>query len=149
MTEQLKDWQKEAIKKAEESKNHTFDNWIEDLDQAYLEAKESNKPIFVDFTGYTCTNCRYMEINIFEDQNVKSLFENFILTKLYTDGKEKKHRKYRELEINRFQTAALPFYVILTPDDRIIRTFPGYDPNVNNFIDFLKKSLEEYNILTK
>ena len=125
------------------------DNWIEDLDQAYLEAKESNKPIFVDFTGYTCTNCRYMEINIFEDQNVKSLFENFILTKLYTDGKEKKHRKYRELEINRFQTAALPFYVILTPDDRIIRTFPGYDPNVNNFIDFLKKSLEEYNILKK
>ena len=83
-----------------------------------------------------------MEINIFEDKNVKSLFENFILTKLYTDGKEKKHREYRELEINRFQTAALPFYVILTPNDEIIATFPGYDPNVNNFIDFLEKSLE-------
>ena len=40
--------------------------WIEDLDLAYQKAKDTNKPIFLDFTGYTCTNCRWMEINVFE-----------------------------------------------------------------------------------
>ena len=123
--------------------------WFEDLDAAYIKAKELNKPLFIDFTGYTCTNCRYMEINIFENTEVKSLFDNFVLTKLYTDGKEKKHREYRELEINRFQTAALPFYVVLTPDDEVIMTFPGYDPIAENFINFLNNSIEKFGQLKK
>ena len=119
--------------------------WIEDLDVAYEKSKEFNMPIFLDFTGYTCTNCRYMEINIFEDPDVKKLFDNFVLAKLYTDGKEKKHREYRDLEIDRFGTAALPFYVVLNPDDKVIKTFPGYDPNVDNFINFLRSSLDKFN----
>ena len=123
--------------------------WFEDLDAAYIKAKELNKPLFIDFTGYTCTNCRYMEINIFENAEVKSLFDNFVLAKLYTDGKEKKHREYRELEINRFQTAALPFYVVLTPEDEILMTFPGYDPIAENFISFLSNSIEKFNQLNK
>ena len=119
-------------------------NWIEDLDIAYERAKELNRPIFLDFTGYTCTNCRWMEINIFEQKDVSNLFEEFVLVKLITDGKEKKHKEYRELEINRFKTAALPFYVVLSPNDDEILTFPGYDTNVNNFISFLEESLEKY-----
>ena len=39
--------------------------WIEDYEEALLVADESSKPIFLDFTGYTCTNCRWMEKNIF------------------------------------------------------------------------------------
>ena len=50
MKEQLKDWQKEAIKKAEESKNHTFDNWIEDL-----EGKE--QPELCNINDEDCENC--------------------------------------------------------------------------------------------
>ena len=119
--------------------------WIEDLDEAYKISRAKDMPLFLDFTGYTCTNCRYMEINVFEDNEVKALFDNFILVKLYTDGKEKKHREYRNLEISRYQTAALPFYVILNPEDEVIMTFPGYDPIVDNFKNFLHDALTIYN----
>ena len=120
------------------------EKWIENLDEGYILAKELNKPIFIDFTGYTCTNCRWMEINIFEEEDVKLIFENFILVKLYTDGKEDIHKKNRKLEIDRFGTAALPYYVILSPDDKVLGTFPGMDPNKNNFIKFLNNSKEKF-----
>ena len=120
-------------------------NWIEDLDLAYVKAQESNKPIFLDFTGYTCTNCRWMEINIFEQDDVIKLFEEFILVKLYTDGREEKHKRYRDLEINRFKTAALPYYVVLNKDDEVISTFPGYNTDVNIFIEFLEKTIKKHN----
>ena len=120
------------------------DDWIENLEEGYILSKELNKPIFIDFTGYTCTNCRWMEINIFEEKDVKLIFENFILVKLYTDGKEDIHKKNRKLEIERFGTAALPYYVILSPDDRVLGTFPGMDTNKDNFIKFLNKSKEKF-----
>ena len=120
------------------------EEWIENLDEGYILAKELNKPIFIDFTGYTCTNCRWMEINIFEEEDVKLIFENFVLVKLYTDGKEDIHKKNRKLEIERFGTAALPYYVILSPDDKVLGTFPGMDPNKNNFIKFLNNSKEKF-----
>ena len=119
-------------------------DWIQDLDQAYLLAEEENKPIFIDFTGYTCTNCRWMEINIFELDEVKLLFEDFILVQLYTDGKGEKYSINRNLEIDRFGTAALPYYVVLTPSDRLISTFPGMDPNSDNFIQFLTNAKSKF-----
>ena len=119
-------------------------DWIENLDEGYILSKELNKPIFIDFTGYTCTNCRWMEINIFEEEDVKLIFEDFILVKLYTDGKEDIHKKNRKLEIDRFGTAALPYYVILSPNDKILGTFPGMDPNKDNFINFLNNSKEKF-----
>jgi len=119
--------------------------WIDNLDEALLVAQKENKPVFIDFTGYTCTNCRWMEINIFEQNEVKNLFNNFILTKLYTDGREDLHKKNRELEINRFGTAALPFYVILSKDDKVLSTFPGMDPNKDNFVKFLTEAYEKTN----
>jgi len=118
--------------------------WIEDLDLAYIKAKESNKPIFLDFTGYTCTNCRWMEINVFEEEDVIKLFDKFILVKLYTDGREEKHKRYRDLEINRFKTAALPYYVILNGDDKVISTFPGYNTDVELFKEFLRYAIETF-----
>ena len=118
--------------------------WIEDLDVGYKVSKELKKPIFIDFTGYTCTNCRWMEINIFEEDEVKEIFENFVLVKLYTDGKEKNHKKNRQLEIERFGTAALPYYVILSPDDNVLGTFPGMDTNKDKFIDFLNNSRNKF-----
>ena len=119
--------------------------WIENLDLAYERAKESNKPIFLDFTGYTCTNCRWMEINIFEEEEVKQLFDEFILVKLYTDGREKKHKEYRELEESRFNTVALPFYAVINSNDDLIDTFHGYDTNIDKFKNFLKLSIKKNN----
>ena len=121
----------------------TEEHWIDNLEDAFIVSQKENKPIFIDFTGYTCTNCRWMEINIFEEPDVQELFSKFILTKLYTDGREDLHKKNRELEINRFGTAALPFYVILSPDDQVLATFPGMDTNKQNFIDFLNNAYEK------
>ena len=52
--------------------------------------------------------------------NWSTLFEEFILVKLYTDGREELHTKNRKLEISRFGTAALHYYVVLTPNDDLI-----------------------------
>ena len=122
-----------------------IDDWINNLDDAFELSQKENKPIFIDFTGYTCTNCRWMEVNIFEEEEVKLLFDNFVLTKLYTDGNEDNHKINQELEISRFGTAALPFYVVLSPNDKKIATFPGMDPNKQNFINFLNNALNKFN----
>jgi len=118
--------------------------WIENLDEAFEIANKDDKLIFIDFTGYTCTNCRWMEINIFELPEVKKKFEEYVLVKLYTDGKDPIHAKNRQMEIERFKTAALPFYVILNAQDEVISTFPGMDTNKQNFIDFLTNASENF-----
>jgi|TARA_B110000240_G_scaffold10625_1_gene11237 thiol:disulfide interchange protein len=114
--------------------------WYRDLDEGLMVAKETGKPVFIDFTGYTCTNCRWMEANIFTKREVKDRFNEMILVQLYTDGGPN-HRENQEYEIERFGTAALPFYVIITPYDEIISTFPGMTRDLNNFLDFLDEGL--------
>ena len=114
--------------------------WHRDLDSGLMEAKETGKPVFIDFTGYTCTNCRWMEANIFTKREVKDRFNEMILVQLYTYGGPN-HRENQEYEIERFGTAALPFYVILSPYDEIIVTFPGMTRDLNNFLDFLDEGL--------
>ena len=115
--------------------------WYKDLNQAFEVSIESGKPIFVDFTGYTCTNCRWMEVNVFIKPEVKERFEKMTLVQLYTDGGPN-HKENQIYEIERFGTAALPYYVILTPNDVVISTFPGMTRNINDFIDFLDSGLE-------
>ena len=114
--------------------------WYRDLDQGLSEAKTTGKPVFIDFTGYTCTNCRWMESNVFTKTEVKHRFGEMVLVQLYTDGGPN-HRENQEYEINRFGTAALPYYVILSPDNQVITTFPGMTRNFNDFLDFLDKGL--------
>ena len=114
--------------------------WYRDLDKGLSEAKLTGKPVFIDFTGYTCTNCRWMEANIFTKREVKDRFNEMILVQLYTDGGPN-HRENQEYEIERFGTAALPFYVIISPYDEIITTFPGMTRNLNDFLDFLDEGL--------
>ena len=114
--------------------------WYSDLEQAFTEAKLIEKPIFIDFTGYTCTNCRWMETNIFTLQKVEERFNEMILVHLYTDGGEN-HKEYLRYEIERFGTAALPYYVILSPHDEVLATFPGLTRDLNEFLDFIDKGL--------
>ena len=114
--------------------------WYRNLNEGLVVAKETGKPVFIDFTGYTCTNCRWMEANIFTKREVKDRFNEMILVQLYTDGGPN-HRENQEYEIERFGTAALPFYVIITPYDEIISTFPGMTRDLNNFLDFLDEGL--------
>ena len=120
--------------------NHEKLVWYEDFEEGLEKSKISKKPIFIDFTGYTCTNCRWMEMNVFEDPSVIQLFKKYTLIRLYTDGGPNA-RKNQQMEVNRFGTAALPYYVILTYDNIEISRFAGTDTDVNKFINFLKKGL--------
>ena len=114
--------------------------WNNNLDDAFIIAKEQNKNIFIDFTGVTCTNCRWMETNIFSINSVEELMSEYILVSLYTDAGEGYLEK-REYQINRFETAALPYYVILDNNDKVLSEFPGLTRNVQEFKDFLKTGL--------
>ena len=81
-----------------------------------------------------------METNIFTIVVGKKRFEKYILLALYTDGGNN-YREKQQYEIDRFGTAALPFYVLLTKDDQEIATFPGMTRDVQKFINFLDKGL--------
>ena len=115
--------------------------WYKDLEEAFTVSKTTGQPLFVDFTGYTCTNCRWMEVNVFIEPEVKERLKKMTLVQLYTDAGPK-HKENQLYEIDRFGTAALPFYVILTPEDEIISTFPGMTRKLDDFIDFLDSGLE-------
>ena len=114
--------------------------WNNNLDDAFIIAKEQNKNIFIDFTGVTCTNCRWMETNIFSINSVEELMSEYVLVSLYIDAGEGYLEK-REYQINRFETAALPYYVILDNNDKVLSEFPGLTRNVEEFKDFLKTGL--------
>ena len=114
--------------------------WNNNLDDAFIIAAEQNKNIFIDFTGVTCTNCRWMETNIFSINSVEELMSEYVLVSLYTDAGEGYLEK-RKYQINRFETAALPYYVILDSNDKVLSEFPGLTRNVEEFKDFLKTGL--------
>ena len=115
--------------------------WVNSLEEGFQLANEENRNIFIDFTGVTCTNCRWMETNIFKQESVEELMEQFVLVSLYTDAGDNYLEK-REYQIQRFETAALPYYVILDKEDSIIAEFPGMSRNVDDFIEFLESGLD-------
>ena len=115
--------------------------WVDEYEDALAEAQRTNRPIFVDVTGYTCTNCRWMEANIFTKPEVVERFKEFVLLRLYTDGGEN-YREKQAFATKRFGTAALPFYAVLSPlGDEIVR-FPGMTRDVAEFTDFLDQGLQ-------
>ncbi|MEA1881578.1 MAG: cytochrome c biogenesis protein CcdA, partial [Candidatus Marinimicrobia bacterium] len=114
--------------------------WFTELEDAFVKANTVGKNIFVDFTGYTCTNCRWMESNIFTKVEVKDRFKDYVLVRLYTDGGNN-YREKQQYEIDRFGTAALPYYVILSPEDDVLGKFPGMTRNLEEFLEFLDKGL--------
>src|ERR1035437_5265009 len=114
------------------------EQWIPSYASALAEAKRTGKNIFIDFTGYTCTNCRAMEASVFSRPDVKEIFGNFVLARLYTDKGSANNDSNRDMEETRFNTIALPYYVIVSPDDKPLATFPGFTRDVESFKAFLK-----------
>lgn len=114
-----------------------------DLQAALQKAKLENKKVFVDFTGYTCTNCRWMEANMFVLPEVRVEMEKFILVSLYTDGEGEVYERQQQFQQDTFQTVALPFYAVFDAEGQPIATFPGLTRDPNEFIDFLRKALEK------
>lgn len=122
-------------------------------------AKKLNKPIFLDFTGHSCSNCKQMESQVWSDPRVlQRLSEEYVIISLYTDDKTKlpedewittEEGKVLKtigemnvfLEIQKFQTFATPWYVLLDADENLLTEPMGKDLNVENFITFLDKGL--------
>ena len=117
------------------------EKWLNNYQEALEQAKEQNRPVFIDFTGYTCTNCRWMESNIFTLDEVQSLFSQFVLVQLYTDGIKQEHKENLRFEQERFGTIALPLYALMSSQNEIISTFPGLTRNPEEFIGFLQDGL--------
>jgi len=134
----------ESTVSAKSGEASTALTWLSTLEAGLAEAKKTNKRVFIDFTGYQCINCRQMEKNVFPVPEVVAQMKEYVRVKLYTDGggsEAESNQRNRELRNKRFQTVALPFYVILTPDDEFVDSFPGYTPDAKPFIDFLKNGL--------
>ena len=112
--------------------------WItDDLDAAMAEARVSNRPVFIDFTGYTCTNCRWMEANMFPRDEVRDRLQRFVRARLYTDGQGERYRQQQRYQQEAFKTVALPLYAIVEADGRTIATFAGLTRDPAEFIEFL------------
>ena len=116
-------------------------NWhLNDLQSAMLIAKSESKPIFIDFTGYTCTNCRWMEANVFARPEVKAKLNHFALARLFTDGDGPVYENQQAYQEKTFNTVALPLYAVLAPDGHTIATLPGLTRDPAVFLAFLEKS---------
>ncbi len=112
--------------------------WLHDYDEALALAKKENKPIFIDFTGWTCTNCRWMESNVFPLPQVQKYFTGMINVKLYTDRREEPELSNKEFQKSMFNSIELPLYVILTPDEKLVGT-KAFTRDLQEFLDFLDK----------
>ena len=129
-----------------------------DLSQALACAQKRKKPVFVDFTGHGCVNCREMEARVWADKRVlQRLRENFIIAALYIDeknllpkeqwyvsaydGTQKKSigQKHADIQITHFQNNAQPYYVILSPTGELLVPPSAYNLDVEAFINFLDK----------
>jgi len=106
--------------------------------EALVKAKAENKMVFINFTGYACTNCHWMKANMFPRPEIASLLKDFVLVDLYTDGTDSASEENQQLEEKRFGTVTIPFYAILDPDEKVIATFPSLTRNAQEFVSFLK-----------
>jgi thiol:disulfide interchange protein len=107
--------------------------------EALAKARAENKLVFINFTGYACTNCHWMKANMFPRPEIAGLLKDFVLVDLYTDGTDAESEQNQQLEEKRFHTVAEPYYAIVDPDERIIATFPGLTRKPAEFVTFLKR----------
>ncbi len=142
-------------------------NCFKDFDEAVTYAKEVNKPLFVDFTGYGCVNCRDMEENVWNQSEIfKHLNENYVVVSLYVDdGKrlfpdnkqqflidENNGRKLRTVgskwaafQTNNFNVSTQPLYVLMDNDGKTLLNNPTpYTPDVKEYEAFLDCGLKTF-----
>ncbi len=116
-------------------------DWLlNDYDKAITTAGQTGKLVFIDFTGYTCTNCRWMESNMFARPEVRALLSTFVLARLFTDGEGELYEKQQTFQEERFGTVALPLYAIVDSTGKTIGTFSGLTRSSREFIAFLRKA---------
>jgi len=134
-----------------------------DYEQGMACARKQNKPVFIDFTGHGCVNCREMEAAVWSDPRVLDrLRNNFVVIALYVDdkstlpesewitstydGKVKKTlgKKYADFQITKFGVNAQPYYVLLDGKEQQLVEPRAYDLNADRFVEFLDAGLAEF-----
>lgn len=134
-----------------------------DYDQALACARKLNKPLFIDFTGHGCTNCREMEAVVWSDPQVlQRLRDDYVIVALYVDDKtelpesewftssyDNKVKKTlgkqnADLQIANLENNAQPFYVLVGADEKVLAWPYGYDKDPQKFADFLDAGTKKY-----
>lgn len=124
---------------AEETEADAEEQWITSYEEGLRVAQQTGKPVFIDFTGFTCTNCRWMEANVFPQSDVRALMNDMVKVQLYTDRREEPFISNKKLQLERFGSIDLPLYVILKPDGEFVAS-KVFTRDKKEFIDFLKKA---------
>lgn len=136
-----------------------FYDYQEGLDYA----KKVNKPALIDFTGWSCVNCRKMEATVWADSEVlRRLREDYVIISLYVDDKTALEeseqyisefsgkkintigKKWSDLQSSVFKTNSQPFYVIMDSDENRLVPAQAYNLDVQNYIDFLDNGLAAF-----
>lgn len=134
-----------------------------DYEAGMAYARQTGKPVMVDFTGHGCVNCRKMELAVWHDAKVRDLLtKDYVLISLYVDEKaplpapmevEENGQtttlrtigdKWSYLQRSKFGANAQPFYVLLDNNGRPLNTSYSYDEDVDKFVKFLKTGLDKY-----
>ncbi|MDA0176788.1 MULTISPECIES: protein-disulfide reductase DsbD family protein [Mesoflavibacter] len=137
-----------------------------DLDEGIAAAKEANKPIMLDFTGWACVNCRKMEEQVWSQSKIyKILKEEYIIISLYVDDrkelpKEEQFKyvkpngnlknirtigdKWATLQTLNFQNNSQPFYVLLNHNMELLNHTTAYTPNADEYFEWLQKGVENF-----
>ncbi|MBI5831767.1 MAG: thioredoxin family protein [Armatimonadetes bacterium] len=114
--------------------------WTTDYDVGLAKARESGQVALVDYTGVTCTNCRWMEQNMFPKPAVAQRLAKMTLIRLYTDQGDRAEQ-YRDMQVANYKTISLPFYAVVAPDGTTLATFDGMTRDEAAFVAFLDKGL--------
>lgn len=142
---------------------------FKDLEEGLAFAKENNKPVMLDFTGYACVNCRKMEENVWPESEVYPyLKDDYVVISLYVDDKKKLDEPItvttttgRERELDEvgekwahfqqvyFNQNSQPQYVLISPDGKRLNNPVNYTPDVGEYADFLRCGLENFRRLSE
>nr|MBA2407246.1 thioredoxin family protein [Chitinophagales bacterium] len=134
-----------------------------DYDQALSRAKELKKPLFVDFTGWGCVNCRKMEKSVWPDPEVlKRLKNDYVTVSLYVDDKYKLPADEQyfsvalnkevitlgdrnfDLQYSKYSIGAQPYYVLLDDEGVLLNQPRGYTSDVITYVNFLDEGIKQY-----
>lgn len=138
-------------------------NCFHDYEKGLEYAQKHEKPVILDFTGWTCVNCRKMEDKVWIEADVFTLLQNkYVLISLYVDDKTKLPeseqyvsdfsgdkittvgKKWSDFQASRFGANSQPYYVLLNPQGQKLIPPKGYTPNPEKYERFLEKGLEVY-----
>jgi thiol:disulfide interchange protein len=134
-----------------------------DYNQALACAREQKKPLFIDFVGHACANCKVMEQQVWSDPRVlEKLRSEFVIVALYVDertklpeseqyvsavdGKRKETigKRNSDFQISRFKMNGQPYYVLLGNNEEVLTEPYGFNTNVDEFIAFLDRGIEAF-----